>query len=137
MSRIPIKFLIGPILIIGIVIELQKQMHILYLEQDTRKFKSIYSKKVDETTGIIGSNCYTKRIYNSKDYQEKIINIKLFDNENQKKVVFLTNNFELNDQEIALPYKQRWQIKLFFKWIKQHLKLRPFREQQKMPFLFK
>jgi IS4 transposase len=41
-------------------------------------------------------------------------------------LVFLTNNFELSAQDIALLYKQRWQVELFFKWIKQHLKIKTF-----------
>ena len=47
-------------------------------------------------------------------------------NENKKMLVFLTNNFELSSQDIALLYKQRWQVELFFKWIKQHLKVKTF-----------
>ena len=41
-------------------------------------------------------------------------------------LLFLTNNFDLSAQQIALLYKQRWQIELFFKWIKQHLKVKTF-----------
>ena len=44
----------------------------------------------------------------------------------KKMLIFLTNNFDLSAQHIALLYKQRWQIKLFFKWIKQHLKVKTF-----------
>ncbi|CAH0336920.1 hypothetical protein FVB9288_02650 [Flavobacterium sp. CECT 9288] len=44
----------------------------------------------------------------------------------KKTLVFLTNNFELSAQDIALLYKQRWQVELFFKWIKQHLKVKTF-----------
>ena len=46
--------------------------------------------------------------------------------ENKKMLIFLTNNFELSAQDIALLYKQRWQVELFFKWIKQHLKIKVF-----------
>ena len=48
------------------------------------------------------------------------------DVENKKTLVFLSNNFELSAQNIALLYKQRWQVELFFKWIKQHLKVKTF-----------
>lgn len=44
----------------------------------------------------------------------------------KKMLIFLTNNFDLSAQQIALLYKQRWQIELFFKWIKQHLKVKTF-----------
>ncbi len=52
--------------------------------------------------------------------------MKFFDAENKKMLIFLTNNFDLSAQQIALLYKQRWQIELFFKWIKQHLKVKTF-----------
>ena len=48
------------------------------------------------------------------------------DKENGKTLVFLTNNFDLSANDIALLYKQRWQVELFFKWIKQHLKVKTF-----------
>ena len=52
--------------------------------------------------------------------------VKYYDKEQRKIYVFLTNNFELSAIEIALLYKYRWQIELFFKWIKQHLKIKRF-----------
>ena len=91
------------------------------------KFKRMYSKKTDKSTGVIYDQ--TGKIdgfYTSKDYPEKIRKVKYFDNENQKTLIFLTNNFDLSAQQIALLYKQRWQIELFFKWIKQHLKIKAF-----------
>ena len=91
------------------------------------KFKRMYSQKVDKTTGIrydqIGKII---GFYTSKDYPKKIRKVKFFDEENKKTLVFLTNNFELSSQDIALLYKQRWQVELFFKWIKQHLKVKTF-----------
>lgn len=91
------------------------------------KFQRMYSQKVDKATGIqydqIGK---IEGFYTSKDYPEKIRKVKFFDNENKKALVFLTNNFELSAQDIALLYKQRWQVELFFKWIKQHLKVKTF-----------
>jgi transposase len=51
---------------------------------------------------------------------------KFFDAENKKMLIFLTNNFDLSAKQIAFLYKQRWQIELFFKWIKQHLKVKTF-----------
>ncbi|MFV0378272.1 MAG: transposase, partial [Mangrovibacterium sp.] len=52
--------------------------------------------------------------------------IKFYDEENQRTFVFLTNNVELTANEIALLYKNRWKVELFFKWIKQHLKIKSF-----------
>ena len=87
----------------------------------------MYSKKTDKSTGVIYDQ--TGKIdgfYTSKDYPEKIRKVKFFDAENKKMLIFLTNNFDLSAQQIALLYKQRWQIELFFKWIKQHLKVKTF-----------
>lgn len=91
------------------------------------KFKRMYSKKVDGNTGIkydqIGK---IKGFYSSKEYPKKIRKVKFFDSENKKTLIFMTNNFDLSAQDIALLYKQRWQVELFFKWIKQHLKIKTF-----------
>jgi hypothetical protein len=91
------------------------------------KFKRMYSNKIDKSTGIkydqIGK---IEGYYSSKDYPEKIRKVKFFDADKKKLLIFLTNNFELKAQEIALLYKQRWQVELFFKWIKQHLKVKTF-----------
>ena len=91
------------------------------------KFKRMYSKKTDKSTGVIYDQ--TGKIdgfYTSKNYPEKIRKVKFFDAENKKMLIFLTNNFDLSALQIALLYKQRWQIELFFKWIKQHLKVKTF-----------
>lgn len=91
------------------------------------RFKRMYSNKIDKTTGVrcdqIGK---LEGFYTSKAYPKKIRRIKFFDAEQQRTFVFLTNNFELEPEQVALLYKQRWQIELFFKWIKQHLKIKSF-----------
>ena len=87
----------------------------------------MYSQKVDKTIGIKYDQMgKIEGFYSSKDYPEKIRKVKFFDCENKKTLVFLTNNFELSAEDIALLYKQRWQVELFFKWIKQHLKVKTF-----------
>jgi hypothetical protein len=91
------------------------------------KFKRMYSKKTDKSTGVIYDQTgKIEGFYTSKDYPEKIRKVKFFDAENKKMLIFLTNNFDLSAKQIALLYKQRWQIELFFKWIKQHLKVKTF-----------
>jgi len=91
------------------------------------KFNRMYSNKVDKATGIkydqIGK---IEGFYTSKDYPKKLRKVKFVDKEDGKTLVFLTNNFELSAKDIALLYKQRWQVELFFKWIKQHLKVKTF-----------
>ena len=64
--------------------------------------------------------------YQEKDYPEKLRLIKYWDDENKREFIFLTNNFDLMALEIAELYRQRWQIELFFKWMKSHLKIKHF-----------
>lgn len=64
--------------------------------------------------------------YALKDYPDKLRRIKYYDDETKRTFMFLTNNFNLKAQEIALLYKYRWKVELFFKWIKQHLKIKSF-----------
>lgn len=90
-------------------------------------FKRVYSAKVDKSIGIkcdqiIKLNGY----YVSKHYPEKLRRVKYYDVERDKTLIFLTNNFELKAMEIALLYKHRWYIESFFKWIKQHLKIKSY-----------
>jgi len=91
------------------------------------KWRRIYSAKVDKTQGILyDQTIKLVNYYALKDYPEKLRRIKYYDNETKKIFIFLTNNFELTALEIALLYKYRWKIELFFKWIKQHLKVKSF-----------
>ena len=91
------------------------------------KFERMYSKKVDKKTGVqcdqIGK---LTGFYVSKQYPEKLRRIKFYDKQTKRNFVFLTNNLELTSEQIALLYKNRWQVELFFKWIKQHLKIKSF-----------
>ena len=64
--------------------------------------------------------------YALKDFPVRLRRIKFYDPENDRVLVFLSNNFELTAAEIAQLYKHRWKIELFFKWIKQHLKIKSF-----------
>ena len=62
----------------------------------------------------------------SKKYKEKLRLVKIYDEEKEQELAFLTNAFHLTSLEIANLYKNRWQVELFFKWLKQHLKIRKF-----------
>jgi len=91
------------------------------------KCRRIYSAKVDKTQGVLyDQTIKLVNYYALKEYPEKLRRIKYYDNETKKIFIFLTNNFELTALEIALLYKYRWKIELFFKWIKQHLKVKSF-----------
>jgi len=91
------------------------------------KFRRIYSNTIDKTTGIICDQIIllTNRKTNEK-YPDKLRRVKYFNSEINKKFIFITNNFLLPSTTIANLYKQRWQIELFFKWIKQHLRIKSF-----------
>ena len=91
------------------------------------QFRRIYSKKVDRETGLIYDQIGKLVTINSlKSYPEKLRRIKYYDAEIDKLFIFITNNMELTALEIALLYKKRWQVELFFRWIKQHLKIKSF-----------
>jgi len=65
-------------------------------------------------------------VKSSRDYPQHLRRIKFYDAEHQKYLVFLTNNFDLPALTIAQLYRCRWQVELFFKWIKQHLRIKKF-----------
>lgn len=91
------------------------------------QFKRIYSHHVDKSLGLIcDQSIFLTGFYPSKDYPDKLRRIKYFDSENNRKLTFITNNFYLSAITIANLYKQRWKIELFFKWIKQNLKIKSF-----------
>jgi len=91
------------------------------------QFTRMYSRKVDKTTGVMLDQIgKLSGFYTSQQYPEKLRKVKYYDQESRRVFVFLTNNFDLTSQQIALLYKNRWQIELFFKWIKQHLKIKSF-----------
>lgn len=91
------------------------------------KFNRMYSRKSDKSTGIKSDQIgKLSGFYVSKQYPEKLRRVKFFDQETNRNFVFITNNFDITAEEIAFLYKNRWQIELFFKWIKQHLKIKTF-----------
>ena len=91
------------------------------------KFNRIYSHDVDRTTGVICDQTINLTgFYQLKDYPDKLRRIKYYDKQTDKRLVFLTNNFQLKTLLIAKIFKERWQIELFFKWIKQHLRIKSF-----------
>src|SRR3990172_1010620 len=90
-------------------------------------YRRLYSLSVDKSTGLIyDQTIVLSNADSAKDYSEKLRRVSYYDDENQKKLTFLTNNFTLPAITIALIYKSRWQIELFFKWIKQHLRIKAF-----------
>jgi len=95
--------------------------------KDNFKFVRLSSRTVDKSTGI---KCdQTVRLKNYKvslDYPDTIRRLKYYDSDLKMEFVFITNNFEISALEVARLYKYRWAVELFFKWIKQHLKVKTF-----------
>ena len=90
-------------------------------------FKRLYSQPVDKSTGVRSDQIImVTGFYTQKGYPEKLRKIHFYDGETKKRFVFLTNNFTLSALMIAKLYKCRWQVELFFKWIKQHLRIKAF-----------
>jgi hypothetical protein len=91
------------------------------------KCRRLYSHAVDQHTGLVyDQSILLSGFYSARDYPEKLRRIKYHDVETGKTLVFLTNNFTLPGLVIARLYQQRWQIELFFKWIKQNLRIKSF-----------
>jgi hypothetical protein len=91
------------------------------------QFRRLYSHEVDRSIGVIADQTITLiGVTSRNDYSEKIRRIVYRDPTTDKRLVFLTNNFSLTAKTIASLYKSRWQIELFFKWIKQHLRIKAF-----------
>jgi hypothetical protein len=89
--------------------------------------RRVYSAPTDRDTGVIcDQSIALNGFYISKDYPEHLRRIRFKDPESGKTLVFLTNNTTLPALTIAALYKNRWQVELFFKWIKQHLRIKRF-----------
>jgi hypothetical protein len=91
------------------------------------KFRRLYSHPVDRSTGLIcDQTIVLTGTAAPQKYPEKLRRVKFKDLDTGKTLVFLTNNFTLPALTIALLYRSRWQVELFFKWIKQHLRIKKF-----------
>ena len=91
------------------------------------RLRRVYSAQVDRDTGIICDQTVALvGYYSRRDYPAHLRRIRFKDPESGKTLVFLTNNFALPAQTICALYKARWQVELFFKWIKQHLRIKKF-----------
>jgi len=91
------------------------------------QFRRLYSCPVDKSTGLrCDQTIVLTGFYTSKDYPEKLRRVSYVDKQTEQSLVFLTNCFTLPAITIAQLYKCRWQVELFFKWIKQHLRIKAF-----------
>ena len=89
--------------------------------------RRLYSAPVDKTTRVRSDQTIVLTGVNTAEhYPDKLRRIRYVDAETRKNLVFLSNDFSLPPESIALLYKQRWQVELFFRWIKQHLRIKAF-----------
>ena len=91
------------------------------------RYRRLYSAPIDKTTGVRSDQTIVLTGVNTAEhYPDKLRRIRFVDAETRKNPVFLSNDFSLPPESIALLYKQRWQVELFFRWIKQHLRIKAF-----------
>jgi len=95
--------------------------------KDNMNCRRVKSYPCNKSDGVLcDQSVLLNNYYAAKDYPKKIRRKKFYDSESGKTFIFLTNNFHLKATEVAQLYKHRWKIELFFKWIKQHLKIKSF-----------
>jgi hypothetical protein len=91
------------------------------------KSRRLYSQHVDKSTGLRCDQIVVLTgVYTPQYYTDKLRRIVFYDKDQKRRLIFLTNNFRLPAETISQLYKQRWKIELFFKWIKQHLRIKKF-----------
>jgi Domain of unknown function (DUF4372)/Transposase DDE domain len=91
------------------------------------RFRRLYSRPIDKSTGVQCDQIIAlEGFYSHKAYPDKLRRIRFFDADLNKRLVFLTNNFTLPALTITQLFQCRWQIEIFFKWIKQHLRIKAF-----------
>ena len=106
----------------------QAQAFFVTRAKSNTKFKRRYSHPVDRiNTNVLCDQAGVLTVfYSSKDYPTTLRRVVVRDEESGKRVTFLTNNFALKPDLVAQLYRRRWQVELFFKWIKQHLRIKAF-----------
>jgi hypothetical protein len=91
------------------------------------RFRRLYSQKADKAKGVQADQIIELHgFYARKDYPDRLRRIRYYDAEKKKRLIFLTNHFTLSAFTIAELFRCRWKIELFFKWIKQHLRIKAF-----------
>ena len=105
----------------------QARSFFVVLAKKNIKLTRRYSNEVDKSSGVQADQLIVLTgVKSQKRYPEILRRIRYFDKQKEKRLVFLTNNFELDALTIAELYKARWKIENFFKWIKQHLRIKSF-----------
>jgi transposase len=104
-----------------------KRVHFVIRAKSNLKFICLSEAAVDESSGLLfDQTIELAGLKSKKDYPQKLRRVGFFDSANNLKLVFFTDRFDLPALTIALIYKERWKIELFFKWLKQHLMVKHF-----------
>jgi IS4 transposase len=91
------------------------------------EFHRLCSQAIDKSTGVLSDQIIRLKVFYSRQgYPEKLRRVHYLDTDANRRLVLLTNNFTLSARDIADLYRCRWQVELFFKWIKQHLRVKAF-----------
>ena len=99
------------------------------------RYCRLHSQPVDLTSGLRSDQVISlQAFYAAKDYPDKLRRVRFYDLAQQRGLVFLTNHFGLPAMTVARLYQQRWQVELFFRWLKQHLRIKVFYGTSAMPF---
>ncbi len=105
----------------------QAQAFFVVRSKSNIKVRRLYSRPVDPATGLrCDQTVALTGTYTPTYYPDNLRRIRYFDETNEKNFIFLTNNFSLPAHTITELYRYRWQVELFFKWIKQHLRIKAF-----------
>jgi hypothetical protein len=104
-----------------------EQAHFITLAKSNMQYRRLYSHPVDKLQGILSDQTIMLTgIQSAKDYPDKLRRIHYYNQEQKRHLYFLTNNFTLPPLAIASLYKKRWSVEIFFKWIKQNLRIKTF-----------
>lgn len=96
-------------------------------QKSNMRARRMTSRPVDKKTGVLCDQMVRLTgFYSGRDYPDTFRRIQFWDSEEKRKLIFLTNNVDLPPLDIAKLYKCRWQVELFFKWVKQHLRIKAF-----------
>jgi len=95
--------------------------------QKTLSYCRLHGQPIDTATGLRSDQIISLRgFYAAKKYPDKLRRVRFYDVVHQRALVFLTNHFGLPALTVAQLYQQRWQVELFFRWLKQHLRIKCF-----------
>ena len=91
------------------------------------QYRRLYSRPIERSSGLrCDQTIVLTGVDSASKYPERLRLVKFFDKEKKNHFAFLTNNFEIDAMTVTQLYKERWKIEIFFKWIKQHLRIKAF-----------